>query len=113
MKYVLLIYQAWDALADLSKDELKASYADYAAINKTPGVSPGLPLGLPENARTVKVQNGKTVTTGGPFVGRKEAVGGYIVLDADDIDAATEVAARIPAARLGGAIEIRPAETYW
>ncbi len=70
-------------------------------------------MGLPENATTVRVQAGKTLTTDGPFVGMKEAIGGYFVLEADDLDAAIEVAARVPAARLGGAIEIRPCETYW
>ena len=119
MKYLLLIYQgstplpgseAWDALAE---DEQKAIYADYGKLNQTPGVTPGLPLGLPQNATTVRVQGGQTLTTDGPFVSVKEALGGYFVLEADDLDAAIELASRIPAARLGGAIEIRPSETYW
>ena len=119
MKYVLLIYQGstplpgtdeWEAL---SQDEQRAIYADYGALNKVPGVTPGPPLGLPEHATTVRVQGGKTLTTDGPFVGMKEAIGGYFVYEADDLDAAIEIAARIPAARLGGAIEIRPVETYW
>jgi hypothetical protein len=70
-------------------------------------------MGLPENATTVRVEGGKTLTTDGPFVGMKEAVGGMFVLEAADLDAAIEVAARVPAARFGGAIEIRPAATYW
>ncbi|MGP3921434.1 YciI family protein [Nonomuraea sp. 10N515B] len=111
----MLIYQGtsseeWDVL---SEEEQKQVYADYGAINKTPGVTPGLPMGLPENATTVRVEGGKTLTADGPFVGMKEAVGGWFVLEADDLDAAIEVAARVPAARLGGAIEIRPAQTYW
>ena len=119
MKYLMLIYQgstplpgseAWDALAE---DEQKAIYADYGKLNETPGVTPGLPLGLPENATTVRVGGGQTLTTDGPFVSVKEALGGYFVLEADDLDAAIELASRIPAARLGGAIEIRPSETYW
>ena len=119
MKYMMLIYQgstplpgsdAWNAL---SEDERKQIYADYATINQTPGVTPGLAMGLPENATTVRVQDGTTLTTDGPFVGMKEAVGGYLILEADDLDAAIELAARVPAARLGGAIEIRPAEMYW
>jgi len=119
MKYVMLIYQgstplpgsdAWEAL---SEEDQKQIYADYGAINRTPGVTPGLALGLPENATTVRVENGKALTTDGPFVGMKEAVGGYFVLEADDLDAAIELASRIPAARLGGAIEIRPSEMYW
>jgi hypothetical protein len=118
MKYVLLIYQgttplpgsdAWEALPD---DEHKAIYADYGAINKTPGVTPGPPLGLPENATTVRVEDGKTVTAEGPYVGMKEAVGGYLILEADDLDAAIELAAKLPPARLGGGIEIRPVVEY-
>jgi hypothetical protein len=115
MNYVVLIYQgtASDSWAGLSQDEQKQTYADYEAVNQTPGVTPGVPLGLPENATTVRVQNGKTLTTDGPFVAVKEALGGYFALEADDLDAAIELAARIPAARLGGAIEIRPSEVYW
>lgn len=119
MQYVMLIYHGTSALpgsqewAGLSEEEQKQVYADYGAINKTPGVTPGVPMGLPENATTVRVEGGRTLTTDGPFAGMKEAVGGWFVLEAGDLDAAIEVAARVPAARLGGAIEIRPAETYW
>lgn len=119
MQYVMLIYQGTtplpgsEAWAALPEEEQQQIYADYGAINKTPGLTPGLPLGLPENASTVRVEGGRTLTTDGPFVGMKEAVGGWFVLEADDLDAAIEVAARVPAARLGGAIEIRPVETYW
>jgi hypothetical protein len=119
MQYVMLIYQGatplpgtdeWNALPE---EEQKQIYADYSELNKTPGMTPGLPLGRVENATTVRVDGGKTLTTDGPFVGMKEAVGGWFVLEADNLDAAIEVAARVPAARLGGAIEIRPVETYW
>jgi hypothetical protein len=120
MQYALLIYQGTtplpsnpDAWATLSEDEQQAVYADYGALNNTPGVSPGLPLGLPEQARTVRRQDGKTLTTEGPFLGADGAVGGYVIFEADDLDAVIELAARIPAARLGGAVEVRPVETYW
>lgn len=119
MKYVMLIYQGTTPLpgseewATLSEEEQKQIYADYGALNQNPGVTPGLPLGLPENATTVHVEGGKTLTTDGPFVGMKEAVGGWFVLEAENLDEAIEVAGRVPAARLGGAIEIRPAEAYW
>jgi hypothetical protein len=53
------------------------------------------------------------LTTDGPYVTVKEALGGFFVFEADDLDAAIELASRVPAARLGGAIEIRPSETYW
>lgn len=119
MDYVLLIYQgttplpgtqAWEALAD---EEQRNIYADYGALNQAPGVTPGLPLGLPENATTVRVEGGRTLAAHGPYAGANEAVGGYVVLEAEDLDDAIELASRIPAARLGGAIEVRPVEKYW
>ena len=120
MQYLMLIHQGdtptpfdQEAWGRLSPEEQQQIYADYQALNQIPGVTPGPPMGLPENATTVRVQNGRTLTTDGPFVGMKEAVGGMFVLEADDLDAAIEVATRVPAARLGGAIEIRPVETYW
>jgi hypothetical protein len=114
MKYMLLIHQGFaptprsDDWNTLSEDEQKAVYADYQAINETPGVESGLQLQDPETATTVRVEDGKTLTTDGPFVELKEAIGGYLLFEADDLDAAIELAARIPAARLGGAIEVRP-----
>ena len=115
MKYLLLIHQGDtptprdpDAWARLSEEEQNAVYADYQAINQTPGVSSGLQLAEPDTATTVRVENGETLTTDGPFVAVKEALGGYLVYEADDLDAAIELAARIPAARFGGAIEVRP-----
>jgi hypothetical protein len=115
MQYMLLIHQgdtptprSPEAWARLSEDERKAVYADYQAVNATPGVTPGLGLDAPETATTVRVQDGKTLTTDGPFVDIKEAIGGYLVFEADDLDAAIDLASRIPAARLGGAVEVRP-----
>jgi hypothetical protein len=120
MKYVLLIYQGTtplpsspEAWATLSEDEQKAVWADYATLGKTPGVETGLPLGLPEKATTVRVKDGKTVASDGPFVNSMGAVGGYMIFDADSLDAAIELAGRVPAARHGGAVEVRPAEPYW
>ena len=114
MNYLLLIHQGDTPLPGtaewerLSADEQTAVYADYQAINQTPGVTPGLWLDAPEMATTVRVQDGRTLTTDGPFVAIKEALGGYLVFEADDLDAAIELASRIPAARLGGAVEVRP-----
>jgi hypothetical protein len=120
MKYVLLVYQGTtplpaspDAWATLSQHEQQAVYADYNAINHTPGVTPGLPLGLPQQATTVLVKDGKTVASEGPFIDSMGAVAGYLVFEADSIDAAVELAGRVPAARLGGAVEVRPADRYW
>ena len=115
MQYVLLIHQGDaptpytpDEWGRLSEDEQKAVYSAYMAINETPGVSPGLQLQPPETATTVRVQDGKTLTTDGPFVATKEALGGYLFFEADDLDAAIELASRVPAARMGGAVEVRP-----
>jgi hypothetical protein len=115
MKYMLLIHQGTaptprspDEWGKLSEDEQKAVYADYQAVNETPGISPGIQLQDPETATTVRVEDGKTLTTDGPFVELKEAIAGYLMFEADDLDAAIELAARIPAARMGGAIEVRP-----
>jgi hypothetical protein len=115
MKYMLLIHQGTtptprdpEAWARLPEAEQQAVFADYQAINEDPGVTSGLQLDEPETATTVRVEDGKTLTTDGPFVELKEAIGGYLLFEADDLDAAIELAARIPAARLGGAIEVRP-----
>jgi hypothetical protein len=111
---MMLIYQGttpvppspeWDNLPDETKQEV---YTGYRQLNETPGVTPGQQMQPPELATTVRVADGKTLTTDGPFVEMKEAIGGYFFLEADDIDAAIEVASRVPAARMGGAIEIRP-----
>jgi hypothetical protein len=117
MKFVLLIYQGtapipgtdrWNAM---SKDEQQSIYKEYSDLNDTPGFTAGLPLGLPDAARTVKCQNGKVEVKDGLYL--HEGAAGYGVFEADTLEAAIALASRIPAARLGGAIEIRPAERYW
>jgi hypothetical protein len=115
MKYLLLIHQGDaptprdpEAWATLPEEEQKQVYADYQAVSQTPGVTPGLEMQGPEAATTVRVEDGKTLTTDGPFVAVKEALGGWLVYEADDLDAAIALAARIPAASLGGAVEVRP-----
>jgi hypothetical protein len=114
MKYMLLIHQGTtptpgtDEWESLSKDEQNEVYAAYKSLNETPGVSPGLQMQGPDTATTVRVQDGRTLTTDGPFAEIKEAIGGYCFFEGDDLDAAIEVASRIPAARMGGAIEVRP-----
>jgi hypothetical protein len=108
MKYMLLIHHGEASPSELSEEEHKRVGAAYGAINQTPGVTPGVWMGSPETATTVRVEDGKTLTTDGPFVAVKEALGGYLFFEADDIDAAIELASRIPAARLGGAVEVRP-----
>jgi hypothetical protein len=120
MRYMLLIHQGDtptpqdpDAWARLSEEERRAVYADYRAINETPGVTPAHDqMQPPDTATTVRVQDGKTLTTDGPFVEMKEALGGYLFFEAEDLDAAIELASRIPAARMGGAVEVRPLMEY-
>jgi hypothetical protein len=118
MKYVLLIHHGphpplpgSERFKSLSQAEQKAIYTEYAELNQTPGFSPGLPLGLASEARTVQVRDGKTEVKNGTY--QAEGAGGYGVYEADSMEAAIALAARIPAARLGGAIEIRPAQRYW
>ena len=115
MKYMLLIHQGDaptpddpEAWGRLSEDEQNAIYREYMAINETPGVTTGVRLGNPETATTVRVKDGETLTTDGPYAATKEAVSGFFVFEADDLDAAIEVASRVPAARMGGGIEVRP-----
>ena len=114
MKYMLLIHHGtaplpgtpeWD---ELSAEEQGAVYAGYQEINEDPRTTPGVRMEQPETATTVRVSGGETLTTDGPFAETKEAIGGYFFLEADDLDAAIEMAAKVPSARLGGAVEIRP-----
>jgi hypothetical protein len=114
MKYMMLINlgpQARD-WQSLPQDEQKQVVAGWQALNQTPGVTPGTQLKPPETATTVRVQDGRTLTTDGPYVETKEALDGYFFFEADDLDAAIEVAAKVPAASAGGAIEIRPVQEW-
>jgi hypothetical protein len=120
MKYMLLIHQGTtptpgsDEWERLSEDEKGAVYAAYKAINETPGFSPGVQMQPPDMATTVRVKDGQALTTDGPFAEIKEAIGGYGFFEAENLDAAIELAARIPAASMGGAIEVRPlVEANW
>ena len=114
MRYMLLIHlgttplpgsDEWD---ELPQEEQSQVYAAYKALNETPGFTPGERMQGPETATTVRVVNGETMTTDGPFAALEEAVGGYGFLEAEDLDAAVALAARIPAASMGGAVEVRP-----
>jgi hypothetical protein len=119
VKYLMLIHQGTtptpydqEAWGKLSPEEQGAVFAAYKQINETPGVTPGLGLQPPETATTVRVQDGRTLTTDGPFVELKEALGGYFVFEADDLDAAIAIAAKVPAASMGGGVEIRPIQEW-
>ncbi len=108
MKYMLLIHSRRDEFDQLSEDEQNAVFGEYMDISQAPGVVDGNQLQPTDTATTVRVQGGETLATDGPFVETKEALGGYYLFEADDDDAAIELAARIPAARMGGAVEVRP-----
>ena len=108
MKYVLLIHSNDEQWEQRSEEEQKAIYGEYFAISELPGIYGGAQLEPVTTATTVRVADGRTLTTDGPFVEMKEALGGYLFYEGDDLDAAIELAARIPAASMGGAIEVRP-----
>jgi hypothetical protein len=110
MQYLIQIYtgQSMDAWEQLAEDEKDGITQEYMAIMQQPGVTGGAQLQPPATATTVRVDDGRTLTTDGPFAETKEALGGYYLYEAPDLDAAIELATRIPAARLGGAIEVRP-----
>jgi hypothetical protein len=118
-QFVMMIYHgssplpgsdAWQALP---AEEQKRVYQDYGALNNTAGVTPGVPMGLPKDAKTVRVSNGQAQIAEGSYREAGEAVGGYLVFEAEDLEAALKLAAGIPAARLGGAVEVRPVAKYW
>lgn len=108
MRYALLINTTPGMEASLSEQEQAAVTGEYMAINNEPACVGGAKLQGPETATTVRVQDGQVLTTDGPFADTKEVFGGYFLFDAEDLDTVLDVAARIPAARMGGSVEVRP-----
>jgi hypothetical protein len=108
MKYALLIYTAPDSMEGLSADERQAITEEYYAVGADPACVAGGQLQPVETATTVRVNGGDTLTTDGPFADTKEVFGGYYIFELDDLDAAIGFATRIPAARMGGSVEVRP-----
>jgi hypothetical protein len=108
MKYMALIYANGEGWDDLSESEQNSIQGEYMALSGDPHTVGGDQLQPGTTATTVRVDGGSTVTTDGPFLETKEELGGFYLFEADDLDGAIELAARIPAARLGGAIEVRP-----
>ena len=92
----------------MPEEERQAIVEEYLAIGRSPEVIGGEQLQPIETATTVRVENGETLLTDGPFVDAKEHVGGFLLVQADDLDVALDIAARVPAARMGGAVEVRP-----
>jgi hypothetical protein len=108
MQYALLIYTRPGSLDVLSESERREIYGEYEAVNALPGCVGTAQLQPIETATTVRVQDGNTLTTDGPFANTKEVFAGYFVFEADNLDKAIEIARRIPAARMGGGVEVRP-----
>jgi hypothetical protein len=100
MKYAILIYSPEEGAPD------PAISAEYMALSER-SVG-GAQLQPTTTATTVRVENGETLTTDGPFVETKEALGGFYLIDVPNLDDALEFAGKVPAARLGGAVEVRP-----
>src|SRR6195256_6245106 len=105
MNYLLQVYPegSREVFERMPEDEQQAILDEYLALADLPGYLAGEALQPIETATTVRVQNGETLLTDGPFVDAKEHVGGFTVVEVDDLDAALAIAARIPAARMGGA----------
>jgi hypothetical protein len=105
---MLLVYDDPKAWPEASEDEMKALYEEYGAVARDKATKHSAQLQPTEAAKTVRVKNGSPLVTDGPFAETKETLGGYYLVDADSIDEALKLAAKIPSARLGGAIEVRP-----
>lgn len=112
MRYALLIREADGAYEGLSEEQLHALTGEYLALRDDPRIVDGGRLKPADTATTVRVNGGDTLVSDGPFADTKEAFGGYFVVDADDLDQAIALAAQVPAARMGGSVEIRPLMEY-
>jgi hypothetical protein len=108
MQYAALIYEKPGSHDALGEQEREAVSGEYFALSSDSRCVGGAQLQPVQTATTVRVDDGRTLTTDGPFADTKEVFGGYYVFDASDLDEAIELAARVPAARLGGKVEIRP-----
>jgi hypothetical protein len=111
MKYVCLVYLVEQDMNALSKREADActeeSLAYDAALRRSGHLLAAQALQPVETATTIRVRNGKLSTTDGPFAETKEQLGGFILIEARDLNDAIQVAAKIPMGRRGS-IEVRP-----
>ncbi|MFB4269777.1 YciI family protein [Nonomuraea sp. GTA35] len=108
MQYALIIYDEPGHLDALPEADREAAYAEYHALAEDPRYAGGAQLQPVETATSVRVAGGRTLVTDGPFADTKEVLGGFCLIEAADLDEAIELAARVPAVRLGGVVEIRP-----
>jgi hypothetical protein len=109
MKYAVLIYAEPDAHLAQGEEEFQSMFQEYMALTQDSRCLANGQLQPIETATTVRVQDGRTLTTDGPFADTKEVLGGYYIIEAGDLDEAIDFASRVPAARIpGGSIEVRP-----
>jgi hypothetical protein len=108
MKYAMLIFTEPGSYEALGEEERRVVHGEYMTIGQAPGIVGGEQLQPVETATTVRVRDGQTLTTDGPFADTKEIFAGFYLLEAGDLDTAIELAAQIPAARMGGSVEVRP-----
>ncbi|CAN5195994.1 hypothetical protein BH18ACT14_BH18ACT14_12190 [soil metagenome] len=108
MKYALLVYDVPNSWSSLSTEEKRAAHGDYSAVAATPGIIGHYRVRPPQSATTVRVEEGQIVRTEGHFANTREIFRAFYLLEGDDHDAVLELAARIPAARTGGAVEVWP-----
>jgi hypothetical protein len=110
VKYAVLIYsdEARDTFDGLPEAEQQAVMREYFALSELPTTVGGAQLQPGTTATTVRVDDGSVLTTDGPYAETKELLGGFYLIDVDDLDAALEFAAKVPAARMGGLVEVRP-----
>src|SRR5262245_56998464 len=108
MQYALLVYVEPGYVEALPDAEREAVYAEYLALADDARWSGAAVLRPAETATCVRVVGGRTLMTDGPFADTKEVLGGICLLEAANLDEAVELAARVPAARRGGVVEVRP-----
>jgi hypothetical protein len=110
MHYALLIYERPANYEGMGEDERRAMTAEYMAVGEQSVGSAHLqPVSM---ATTVRVADGETLVTDGPFAETKDVFGGYYFVEANDLDGAIALAAQVPAARFGGCVEIRPVRGF-
>jgi hypothetical protein len=112
MHYALLIYERPANYEGLGDDERRAMTAEYMAVGEDPRVVGSAHLQPTSMATSVRVSDGEALVTDGPFADTKDVFGGYYVIEADDLDAAIALAAQVPAARMGGCVEVRPVRGF-
>ena len=108
MQYVLLIYDDPKQWENIEPAQMESIYGEYMAISQLPNTTGGSQLQPTDTARSVRVKDGEALVTDGPFAETKEALGGFYVIEADSPEEAEQIAARVPSARMGGTVEVRP-----